>query len=118
MRNFDGEPIFTRRFPITVKFKLSDAEKELYNDVSRYIIEQYKKSAKEDGRKNVAFALVILQCRMASSVYALLRSLRRRKEKLEGILKGEEKQKSKYPKVDIESLEDLEESERWEKEQE
>jgi len=53
---------------------------------------------------------------MASSTYALLRSLERRKDKLEKILKGEEKPKP--ISVNIEEIEDLEERKRWEKESE
>ncbi|HHF57800.1 MAG TPA: helicase, partial [candidate division WOR-3 bacterium] len=117
LKDFEGKPIFTRRFPKTIKFKLSDKEKELYNEVSRYIIEQYNKALADDGKRNVAFALMILQRRMASSTYALLRSLERRKEKLEKILKGDEKQKE-FVETDFETLEDLEESEKWEKEKE
>jgi len=117
LKDFEGKPIFTRRFPKTIKFKLSDKEKELYNGVSRYIIERYNKALADDKKRNVAFALVILQRRMASSTYALLKSLERRKEKLEKILKGDEKQKE-FVEIDFETLEDLEESERWEREKE
>jgi len=116
LKDFEGKPIFTRRFPKTIKFHLSEAEKELYNEVSRYIIEQYNKALQSDKRRNVAFALMILQRRMASSTYALLKSLERRKDRLEKILKGEEKQKE--ISVDYEEIEDLEESERWKKEEE
>mgnify|MGYP000026366135 CR=1 FL=1 len=124
LKDFEGKPIFTRRFPITIKFYLSEAEKELYNEVSRYVIEQYNRALQSDKRRNVAFALMILQRRMASSTYALLKSLKRRKDKLEKILKGEEKQKdlSALAQVGIsfeyEEIEDLEESERWRKEEE
>ncbi len=116
LKDFEGKPIFTRRFPITIKFHLSDPEKDLYNKVSRYVLEQYNKAIKSDKKRNVAFALMILQRRMASSTYALLRSLERRKEKLEKILKGEEKQKE--ISINYVEIEDLEEKERWEKEKE
>ena len=116
LKDFEGKPIFTRRFPETIKFHLSEAEKELYNEVSRYVLEQYNKAIQSDKKRNVAFALMILQRRMASSTYALLKSLERRKEKLERILKGEEKQKE--ISIDYEEIEDLEEKERWEKEEE
>ena len=116
LKDFEGKPIFTRRFPKTIKFHLSEAEKELYNEVSRYVIEQYNKALQSDKRRNVAFALMILQRRMASSTYALLKSLERRKDRLKRILRGEEKQKE--ISVDYEEIEDLEESERWKKEKE
>ena len=119
LRDFEGRPIFTRRFPKTIKFWISDAEKELYNDLSHYVVEQFNKAMKSERKRNIAFALLILQRRMASSTYALLRSLERRKERLEKILRGEEKQKD--VSLDYEELEDYEESEeseRWRKEEE
>ena len=115
LKDFEGKPIFTRRYPITIKFHLSDAEKELYNGVSHYVIDQYNKALQSEKRRNVAFALMILQRRMASSTYALMRSLERRKEKLEKILKGEEKPKEEL--INYEEVEDLEEEERWKKEE-
>lgn len=117
LRDFEGKPIFTRRFTQTVKFKLTEKEMELYNEVSRYVMEQYNKALMTDKKRNVAFALVTLQRRMASSTYALLKSLERRKKRLEEILiKGEEKQKEIF--MDYESLEELEEEERWKREEE
>ncbi|MHA1859703.1 MAG: helicase-related protein, partial [Candidatus Asgardarchaeia archaeon] len=118
LKDFEGKPIFTRRFPRTISFKLSNKERELYNEVSRYVIDQYNKALTMDyRRRNIAFALMILQRRMASSTYALLRSLERRKERLEKILRGEEEPR-KIEEVDFEVLEDLEESERWRRERE
>ncbi|AEH51465.1 helicase-related protein [Pseudothermotoga thermarum] len=120
LRDFQGRPIFTRRFTQTIKFRLSEKEKMLYNAVSRYVVEQYNKSLANTKKRNVAFALLILQRRMASSNYALLQSLRRRKSRLEEILKGG-KEREKEPSIDYETLEDLEELEeqdRWKKEEE
>ncbi len=120
LKDFEGKPIFTRRFPKTMKFQLSIAEKELYNDVSRYVLEQYNKSIISDKKRNVVFALMILQRRMASSTYALKRSLERRKDRLEKILKGDEKQRE-IPILNDEyydELEDLDEEERSKKEEE
>jgi len=117
LKDFEGKPIFTRRFVRTIKFYLSDKEKELYNEVSRYVIDQYNAIVGEKNTKrNVAFALTILQRRMASSTYALLRSLERRKEKLEKLLEKEITLKEVF--VNMEDLEDLEEKELWEKEKE
>ncbi|WP_369017685.1 helicase-related protein [Thermatribacter velox] len=122
LRDFEGKPIFTGRFPKTIRFHLSEAEKELYNELSRYVAEQYTViSERSDSRekRNVTFALMILQRRMASSTYALLRSLERRKARLEKILKmGEKEEWNVIPQIDLEEVEDLEEKERWEKEEE
>jgi len=115
LKDFDGKPIFTNRYPKTIKFRLSENEKKLYNEVSRYVISQYNLALQKDRRRNVAFALLILQRRMASSTYALLRSLERRKERLEDLLKEPE-----LPEVsltlDLEEIEDYEEESRWEQE--
>jgi SNF2 family DNA or RNA helicase len=34
LKDFEGKPIFTNRYPKTIKFRLSDQEKELYNELS------------------------------------------------------------------------------------
>ena len=68
-----------------------DEEKILYNDVSRYVKEQYNKTLMSDNKRSVAFGLVILQRRLASSTYAILRSLERRKKRLEDLIKGVER---------------------------
>ncbi|MEM3762032.1 MAG: helicase-related protein [Archaeoglobaceae archaeon] len=117
LKDFEGKPIFTRRFPKTIKFWLSEEEKELYNEVSRYVVEQYNKALQSEKKRNVAFALLILQRRMASSTFALLKSLERRKERLEKILKGEEKRREPI-EFEIEEIEEEEESERWKREEE
>ncbi|GAB6163637.1 hypothetical protein JCM12298_27970 [Desulfothermus naphthae] len=62
---------------------------------------------------------MILQRRMASSAYALLMSLERRKQRLEKILNGEEKTKDALLNfADYEEIEDVEEIDRWKKEEE
>ncbi|MFA4925089.1 MAG: helicase-related protein [Candidatus Aminicenantales bacterium] len=114
LKDFEGRPLFTRRFPNTIKFRLSDDERTLYNEVSRYIIEQYNLTSGDPKKRNIAFALMILQRRMASSTYALLQSLKRRKERLEKVLK--EGEVPRDIKIDMEEVEDLEEEKRWDEE--
>ena len=116
LRDFYGRPIFTNRYPRTVKFRLSDKEKRLYNELSRYVITQYNRALKSDKKRNIAFALLILQRRMASSTYALLRSLERRKERLESLLKEPELPEEPVMRISLEELEDYEEEKRWEQE--
>lgn len=115
LKDFDGKPIFTNRYPKTIKFRLSENEKKLYNEVSRYVISQYNRALQKDRRRNVAFALLILQRRMASSTYALLRSLERRKGRLEDLLKEPELPEEAIT-IDLEEIEDYEEEGRWEQE--
>jgi SNF2 family DNA or RNA helicase len=115
LKDFEGKPIFTNRYAKTVKFRLSDEEKDLYNELSKYVIFQYNKALQMDKKRSVAFALLILQRRMASSTYALLKSLERRKERLEALLKEPELPVEKLD-IDLEEIEDYEEEARWEEE--
>lgn len=120
LKDFDGKPIFTNRYAKTVKFRLSDLEKELYNKVSEYVFTQYSIAMQNTTRRNIAFALLILQRRLASSTWALYCSLKRRKERLEALLKEPEIK----PKIfslspeEIEEYEDADEQTRLEKEAE
>jgi len=117
LRDFDGKPIFTNRYPKTIKFKLSDKEKGLYNDLSNYVLLQYNRALnKNDKKKNIAFALLILQRRMASSTYALLKSLERRKKRLEELLTNQVNLSKTVDTLNIDEIEELEESKRWEEE--
>lgn len=121
MKDFEGKPLFLPRYVSTIAFNLgarSPKEKELYNELSKYVNTQYNKALTKDKRRNVAFALVILQRRLASSTYALLRSLERRKKRLEDLLKGPpEKGEAAELGFDFTAVEDLSEEERWKQEE-
>ncbi|BCX03094.1 MAG: helicase [Candidatus Roseilinea sp.] len=124
LKDFEGRPLFLPRQVRTLTFNLgveSPAEKELYNALSRYVNEQYNKALTSDRRRNVAFAMVILQRRLASSTYALYRSLERRKRRLEDMRQQADAFKEgrlAQPHVafSLDETEDLSESERWEQE--
>lgn len=117
LRDFEGKPLFLPRYVKTVSFDLgttSPDEKDLYNELSKYVESQYNLALSKDKKRNVAFALVILQRRFASSTYALMRSLDRRKKRLSELLeKIEEKGKNEPPTTDPEAVEDLSEEDRW-----
>jgi len=118
LKDFNGEPLFLPRYIRTLKFNLSEKEKYLYNEVSKYVNEQYNKALAKEKRRNIAFALVILQRRLASSTYALLNSLERRKTKLEELEKRtEDKIKFESKVFDFEQIEDLSEEDRWKEEE-
>ncbi len=57
LKDFEDKPIFLPRYVKTVGFRLSDDEKILCNELSRYVKEQYNKALVRDKRRNVAFAL-------------------------------------------------------------
>jgi superfamily II DNA or RNA helicase len=124
LKDFEGKPLFLPRQVKTLTFDLgveSPAEKELYNALSRYVNEQYNKALASDRRRNVAFAMVILQRRLASSTYALYRSLERRKRRLEEMRQQanafkEGRLSTPASAFSLDDVEDLSEEERWEQE--
>ena len=119
MKDFDGKPLFVPRIVITPDIRLSDPEKILYNEVSEYVHNQYNKAIQVDKKRNIGFALVILQRRLASSTYALQKSLERRQHRLEDMLKGPNAQKNKTnsPTFSMDDVEDMSEEERWKEEE-
>lgn len=89
---FDGTPLFPERIAYTVTYSLSDAETALYDAVSSYVSEEFNRAetlASNKARGNVGFALTSLQRRLASSPEAILRSIVRRRERLEKRLRAE-----------------------------
>src|SRR5262245_30312560 len=83
---FDGTPLFPERIAYTVPYKLSDAEAQLYKEVTDYVREEFNRAEALQNDKRagtVGFALTILQRRLASSPEAICQSLRRRRERLE-----------------------------------
>ncbi len=118
---FDGTPLFPERLAYTVNYTLSDAEAELYKQVTDYVREEFNRAEalENEGRKGtVGFALTILQRRLASSPEAILQSLRRRRERLEKRLREEELLKrgaeidmtAGLPAMNDDDLEDLDDA--------
>ena len=83
---FDGTPLFPERIAYTVPYKLSDAEAQLYREVTNYVREEFNRAEALQNDKRagtVGFALTVLQRRLASSPEAIYQSLHRRRERLE-----------------------------------
>lgn len=81
----DGTPLFPERRAYTVSYDLSDAEAVLYDEVSKYVRDEFNRAEKiGDGNRagTVGFALTVLQRRLASSPEAIYRSLVRRHDRL------------------------------------
>jgi superfamily II DNA or RNA helicase len=116
LKDFEGRPLFPPRRVFTKTYRLSDDEKRLYNAVTEYVEKSYNKALAAE-KRNVAFALLILQRRLASSLRAVRRSLERRKERLEELLKLG-KWLAERGAVDEEELEDAPEAERLKREEE
>ncbi|WP_088552582.1 helicase-related protein [Calderihabitans maritimus] len=120
LKDFEGKPLFLPRHVMTKTFNLgveSPREKKLYNDLSVYVNTQYNKAIAKDKKRNVAFALVILQRRFASSVFALWKSLERRKKRLEELLTAADNYTLQTKNIDFEDVEDMNEENRWKTEE-
>jgi superfamily II DNA or RNA helicase len=123
LKNFEGEPLFMPRNVATVAYELgqeSPNEKMLYNELSEYVSTQYNKALQKDKKRNVAFALVILQRRFASSIYALFMSLDRRRNKLKELLNRVDSLNVPVSNktFDFEESDDYTEEDRWKEEEE
>ena len=85
----EGRPLFPERFAYTVPYELSDGEVELYEAVTQYVREEMNRADRlkneGEGRRGntVGFAMTVLQRRLASSPEAILRSLERRRDRLD-----------------------------------
>ena len=119
MKDFEGRPLFVPRNVLTPDIRLSDDEKNLYNQVSYYVREQFNKALTSNRKRNIGFALLILQRRLASSTFALLKSLERRKEKLKNMCKmvDDKNSPTQSRSFDFEETEDMSEEERWKEEE-
>jgi len=125
LKDFEGKPLFLPRHVITKAFSLgteSPKEADLYTKLSKYVVEQYNRAMSKNKKRNITFALIILQRRLASSTFALLRSLERRKKRLEDLLdlfkEGLQKNlKHSEDFIDFDEIEDMSEEERWKEEE-
>ena len=88
MVRFDGTPLYPQRNCDTLSYDLGEGpagEQELYDETTDYILGHYNR-ARVLNRSAARLAMSVFQRRLASSTYALLRSLERRKEKLGGLI--------------------------------
>ena len=112
-----AQKIFTKRIPHTVEFTIDGSEFELYRAVTRFIKGQSAKAAAQGDdlrARAVGFLMSLYQRRLASSTYALRRSLENRAKRLADALKNAQQLAALEP-PDLpteEELEEMEESER------
>ena len=97
MRHHDNRPLFLPRRVDTIAYELEPHEQELYDAVTDYVSNGLAK-AEQDQNRNVTLALIVLQRRLASSLYAVTRSLERRRDRLADELReGRKSQASGKP---------------------
>lgn len=82
------QKLFTKRVVKTAEFDLDGEEFAFYDDLTRYVEDQSIKAASEDSARGraIGFTMAMLQRRMASTIYAVRRSLERMRDKRQKIL--------------------------------
>jgi len=116
-----AKKIFTKRIPHTVEFQMDGPEFDLYREITKFVKRQSAKAAAQDDprARAVGFLMSLYQRRLASSTYAMRRSLENRARRLEeGLKRAQEFARIAPPDLpEPEELEEMEESEREQLEQ-
>lgn len=86
MVDWDGKPLFKNRHTKTIGYDLTPEEKTLYDEVTRYVRSK-RKEAKAKRNRNVELTLMVMQRRLASSLYAITRTLENRLKALNEVLR-------------------------------
>jgi len=85
MVDWDDQPLFKPRHTQTVGYQLTPEEKELYDEVTNYVRSK-RREAKAKRNRNVELTLMVMQRRLASSLYAITRTLENRLSALQEVL--------------------------------
>jgi len=115
---WEAKKIFTKRIPTTVDFHIDGAEDELYREVTAFVKAQSHRAAAsgDDPRaRAIRFLMALYQRRLASSTYALRRSLENRAKRLGEMLKKAQ-EIARYAPTDLPDMDELDEMEDYERE--
>jgi len=109
--------IFTKRIPHTIDFSIDGPEFDLYREVTRFVKQQSARAAGQGDdlrARAVGFLMSLYQRRLASSTFAMRRSLENRARRLaDGLKRAQELTKQAPPDIPTpEELEEMEEIER------
>lgn len=85
LRDFNGRRLFPDRHSSTVTFVLSPSEFRLYDMVNRYL-NHYLVGGSGAKKQSIALTRTVFQRRLASSTFAVFRSLERRYNRLNDII--------------------------------
>jgi len=112
-----ARPVFTKRIPRTAGFSIDGAEFELYRQVTRFVKRQSRRAAAQgDDRRAraVGFLMSLYQRRLASSTYAMRRSLENRAKRLEeGLVQAQDLARGAPPVLPThDELEEMEDAKR------
>jgi superfamily II DNA or RNA helicase len=109
--------LFTKREVHTAAFDLDGDELDFYDELTRYVEDQSIRASSEDATRGraVGFTMAMLQRRMASTIYAVRRTLERMKEKRSAILEDPEAyRRAQIDRQVPDDFDDLEEEEKQE----
>ena len=85
MTDWEGKPLFKPRHTKTVEYELTKDEKTLYDRVTRYLTTR-RAEANEQRNIHVTLALMVMQRRLTSSIYAIMKTLKNRYNALDGLI--------------------------------
>ncbi len=97
MTTFEGTPLFPPRSTKTIQYQLSPEELELYDLVTNYVRYHFNRAI-NSGNNSTAFAMMLLQRRLTSSLEAIHLSLQRRKKRLIKLMEQTELERKRYLK--------------------
>ena len=111
-----AQPVFTKRIPHTADFALDGPEMDLYQTITRFVKRQSVRAAAqgdEPRARAVGFLMALYQRRLASSTYAMRRSLENRARRLAGLKSVHDLLRTAPPDLpDQEEMDELEDAER------
>jgi superfamily II DNA or RNA helicase len=81
MVDYHGQPIYKPRLCQTISFRLSSAEQRFYDTATDYLKWSYETN-RTTNKNAAAMVVAVLQRRLASSTYAMLESLKRRRQRV------------------------------------
>lgn len=81
MVDYHGQPIYKPRLCQTINFRLTSDEQRFYDAATEYLKWSYDTN-KSVNKNAAAMVVAVFQRRLASSAYAMMESLKRRREKL------------------------------------
>jgi SNF2 family DNA or RNA helicase/DNA-binding XRE family transcriptional regulator len=87
MVNYEEEQIYPTRISDTLSYELSEDERNLYEATTEYL-DLYYNQARMLNRSAVHLAKSVFQRRLVSSTFALMKSFRRREEKLSDLIEA------------------------------
>lgn len=119
MKDWAGNPLFKERYTKTIMYNLTTEEKRLYERVTHYLTRR-REEAKAQSNIHVSLALMVMQRRLTSSIFAILKTLRNRYDALNGLLTQltenpglwKQREKIDLEVADIEDYEELDDNER------